>query len=478
MSAVSVHTGELYQGLLELSGLAVALFDRDGRRIFVNDHAVRLSGMSREELLKGRLGDNLVLEDREKALEAFQKCVTTGEPVRGLVLRGEGQGQTRYESGNLAPLRNARGEIIGVQATFMEITDFVKAQECLRRSQELYRTLVEAAGCVVMRANREGRRTFVSDYSTEIHGRSKEELLSGRFGDSLVPEEREGAWELLRQTFQTGEPVRGRVTRHLIQGQVRYFSSNWMPIRDANGNVVEIQTTSTDITEQVMLRQQLELYSSRMRRAQEDERLSISQFLHDDTIQTLLAISHTIQALLAQEEVVERVREKMEQIRRVLLDQVEALRRLTVSLRPAILDQMGLEVALRWFVRQMCQARGIESVVRIGGGWKRLSPTVEVRLFRIVQEAVNNAVRHGAPRKVEVSLNTTDGRLDLMVRDDGQGFVPPRSAMELLLQGRLGLVGMQERARALGAELAIESRPGAGTCILLRGQVERMEQTA
>jgi len=469
---------QLYKGLVELSGTAVALLDREGQRIFVNDHAVRFTGWSLKQLLGGEVGDFLIPEDRERAWEVFRRCISTGEAEYGFVARREVDGEIKHHSANWAPVRGADGQIVGVQATMMDITDLIKAQEAVSLSEELYRTLIEASGGAVVRVNREGKRTFVSDYTAGFYGRSKEDMLGGRFADSVVPEEAGKAWELLRETFRTGNRVRGLVTQQVLRGRLRYISANWVPIKGRDGNIIEVQMTSTDVTEQVRLHEQLELYSVRIRRAQEEERLRVSRFLHDDTIQTLLAVCHGIQSLVMREETAERVRIELEQANKIMMDQVEVLRQLCMTLRPAILDRMGLDAAIRWFVRQACKPNKVGGTVTVGEGWRRLDPAVEVRLFRIVQEAVNNAVRHGRPSKVTVSLDISDGRLELLVEDDGQGFKPSESQIELLLEGHLGLAGMHERVRELGAELAIESRPGAGTRILVRGDVEKMEAAA
>jgi PAS domain S-box-containing protein len=333
-------------------------------------------------------------------------------------------------------------------------------------------------GGSVIRVNREGRRTFVSDHTAEFSGRPKEEVLSGRFGDTMVPEDRERAWALLMETFRTGAPVSGFVSRQLIRGEERHIMANWAAIKDGDGKIVEVQTTSFDVTEQVRLREQLELYVARMRRAQEEERLAVSRFLHDDTIQALLLVALAVGEVISEGRVEGHDKRTLQRCATTLQDQVEALRRFSMGLRPAILDRMGLDAAIEWFVRETCEAKGVEGVVHIREGWRRLKPSVEVRLFRIVQEAVNNAVRHGSPRKVEVSLVLLDGQLELEVKDDGVGFEPNASHIDLLRGGKLGLVGMQERAKALGAEVRIESKTNAGCRVYLWGSVEKMEQLA
>jgi PAS domain S-box-containing protein len=120
--------------------------------------------------------------------------------------------------------------------------------EAERQSREMYQSLLEATGSVVVRVNRERKRTFLAG---ETHSRPVEEFQAGEFADHLVPEDREAARALLQETFRTGQSVQGYVTRHVSGGKLRHLASNWEPIKDSDGNVVEIQTTSTDITDQI-----------------------------------------------------------------------------------------------------------------------------------------------------------------------------------------------------------------------------------
>ena len=137
---------------------------------------------------------------------------------------------------------------------------------------------------------------------------------------------------------------------------------------------------------------------------------------------------------------------------------------------------MGLAAAIEWFVEQACGPEAVKSSVRVGKGWRRLGPTAEVGLFRIVQEAVNNALRHGHPQNVNVTLDIADGLVELTIEDDGQGFSPPRSHFDLLSKGKLGLLGIEEGARELGAELDIRARPGKGAVIAVRCSLKRLKE--
>ena len=230
-----------------------------------------------------------------------------------------------------------------------------------------------------------------------------------------------------------------------------------------------------DITEQVDMREQLRLYGARIRHAQEEERASISRVLHDETIQTLTAVGHRLDTVMAGHNLPEEITAEFGGLANILLDQSDALRRLCMGLRPAMLDRMGLGAAVEWLVRNACDGDGIEGAVRVDEDLRRVNPSVEIRLFRIAQEAVNNAVRHAKAKSIEVTLGVRDGNLELEVKDDGIGFNMATHSTEYPHATKLGLLGMRERARILGADLDIQAEPGMGCRVFLRGSIERME---
>ena len=242
---------QLYREVVELTDAGVARFDLEGRRTFVNESLCNRHGRSTRELLEGTIGDQMVPQDQERLRELFHRCIESEKAVTGHTFRHEREGQTFYTRTNLTPIFGPDGKVNGVQVTSVDITDLVLAQEQLRRSEEQLRSVLDATGGMVIRVDREGRRTFVSGSALSVTGRTVEDYVRGEFGDIMVPEDREKAWALLRETFETGKPVRGFVTRQLVNGEPRYISANWEPIRDAGGNIVEVQTTSFDITDRL-----------------------------------------------------------------------------------------------------------------------------------------------------------------------------------------------------------------------------------
>jgi signal transduction histidine kinase len=204
-------------------------------------------------------------------------------------------------------------------------------------------------------------------------------------------------------------------------------------------------------------------------RAREEEARRIAHALHDEAGQLLASLHVTLDELASQAPAQDAIFRRL----RAVLDRVEAqLRRLSHELRPTILDDLGLQPALEWLAQGLAERRGL--AVTVEGPDCRLAPEVETALYRIVQEALTNALRHARPRRIAVGVREEGPHIRAVIRDDGQGFDVAAAWAERGDRG-LGLIGMRERAEALGGRLEVRSTPGEGTevCVLVPREVGR-----
>ncbi len=210
-------------------------------------------------------------------------------------------------------------------------------------------------------------------------------------------------------------------------------------------------------------------YMSQIFRAQEDERQRIAQELHDDTTQTLLVIANRAQSLVSDDAIkaAPEAREQAEWIRDTVLQVSENVRRLSLDLRPSILDNIGLVPALRWLVDRLNQENGIDTRIVVKGAKRKPPPGTDVIIFRIVQEALSNIRRHSEATKVWVALEFVPEFFRITVQDNGRGFPLPETMAKLTTEGKLGLIGMQQRAKFLDGTVKIHSEPGKGTSVSL-----------
>lgn len=199
--------------------------------------------------------------------------------------------------------------------------------------------------------------------------------------------------------------------------------------------------------------------------AQEGERQRLAREIHDEQSQVLgalLVMLDRVSRLLGAAS--SEVRGEIEQARDMVRHLLEETRRLIYDLRPSVLDDMGLEAAIRWCVETHLESKGIEVTIQSSLSVRRLTGIVEVALFRVAQEAVVNIERHSRARHAGILLEQQDSTLHMRVWDDGEGFVPGHKENAPQTSG-LGLQGMEERVRLIGGNIDILSTPGEGTTI-------------
>ncbi len=209
--------------------------------------------------------------------------------------------------------------------------------------------------------------------------------------------------------------------------------------------------------------------SSRVLRALEEERKRIARELHDETSQSLttlvLNIDMALSALDAEGQH-EKVRAILGRTRGLTLLTLEEIRKLIFDLRPTILDDLGLVPAVRWYAMNKMEPVGVEMSFEVQGLERRLAPDLETAMFRIVQEALTNVMKHAGADRVEITIKANEEVVIAQVRDNGRGFDPRRVTHEIGADRRgVGLFGMEERVKLLGGSFEIESSPGRGTAV-------------
>jgi signal transduction histidine kinase len=207
-----------------------------------------------------------------------------------------------------------------------------------------------------------------------------------------------------------------------------------------------------------------QMYMAKVIESQEKERKRLAQELHDDTIQTLVAIASYAEVIESpNEKDILELKKCATWIRSTTLHTIEELRRISVDLRPGILDNMGLMSALRWLVDRINGECNIHTRLVIEGNDRILPPSVEITIFRVIQEALNNIKHHSKASEANINLKFSPDSLSILIQDNGQGFYQPENLPKLAIEGKLGLIGIQERIVSLGGKFEVNSKPGSGT---------------
>ena len=227
--------------------------------------------------------------------------------------------------------------------------------------------------------------------------------------------------------------------------------------------IPQLQVMLHDVTLRYQRQQDLEEYTRRILAAREEERRRIGRELHDGPVQSLVVIWRKLDDLQAAGD--EHSRAVAGDARDLTDAAVDELRRIARALRPSVLDDLGLAAALESEASSLEQRSAMSVRFECVGTVRHLEPDTEVTLLRIAQEALHNAERHAAASHVRVRLAYDPGAVRLLVRDDGRGLGALPSASDLLASGKLGIVGMRERARLAGADFRARSLPRGGTSI-------------
>lgn len=211
--------------------------------------------------------------------------------------------------------------------------------------------------------------------------------------------------------------------------------------------------------EVVQARLQLQELSARLVSAQEEERRRLSRELHDEVGQSLSAVLvelGNLTAALPPENA--RLREHGEKVRQLTEASVGVVRNMALLLRPSMLDDLGLVPALKWQAREVARRHGVKVRVAADAVDDELPDEQRTCVYRVVQEALQNVVRHARAASARVTLRQEADRLVVMVQDDGTGF-------DTAQEKGLGLLGMEERVKRLGGSVRIDSEPGGGTLV-------------
>jgi signal transduction histidine kinase len=238
-------------------------------------------------------------------------------------------------------------------------------------------------------------------------------------------------------------------------------------IKESVGGISEVQHLQYELTEmsrKVQAAQEgLHDYIAAITSAQEEERMRLARELHDDTIQAVIALKQRVQ--LAQTSVKgQNGRQALNELETLAEEMIENLRRLTRALRPIYLEDLGLVPALEMLVRETNDhLKRLEIKFYKEGKVQRLEHEVELALYRIAQEALNNVVHHSQAKHAILHITFNDEQVKLEVSDDGVGFQMPKNVTDFTPSGHFGLLGIRERADLIGSRLVVETAVGKGT---------------
>ena len=326
------------------------------------------------------------------------------------------------------------------------------------------------------------RLVFVNPMLAQLLEYEREELI-GVEPLSLVDLEDRPLVAQMAERRRRGQPVPPGYECRLLtkSGQPRWVTmhNTLISFRGAAATLGSVQ----DISERKRMETELHLLSARLLNVQEEERRRVARDLHDGICQTLTATRLVLEGCLGVEPAAER-RAPMPVLRSLvsaMRGAVDEVRRISTDLRPAMLDDLGLLATIRWYLGEIKRLHpAFETHQHIGAAEEEIPDALKTPIFRILQEATNNAVNHSGGSALDLCLTVEDGLLRLAVQDNGIGFVPGRPSVMAGTPGHpgvrgLGLSSMRERAELSGGVFRLLTHPGSGTTVEVRWHLAELE---
>jgi PAS domain S-box-containing protein len=459
-----------FRRLFESNIVGVMFAQTAGAITLANDAFLEIVGYARAELSKVSWRDLTPEDHLDRDTRALHQLgrTSTAEPY---------EKDFRHRDGHRVPVLLAAARLEEQPDTaacvVVDLTQLKRAEDALRTSEQRYRGLVESQHELILRATPEGTLTFVNDAYCTAFGRTRGELLGESWVPFCHPDDLQQVQDIVaslahpphRATFES---------RALTADGVRWIEWEAGAVF-VDGALVEIQGAGRDVTgrreAQEALRRTvhaLQTSEDNLRRLahrqtliREEERKRVGFDLHDDVCQELVGVGILIESARRRMGADTPGYDELGRGVRYVNEVVEHLRKLARELRPMQLHDLGLTGSLRALADGMSSSKTTVAAV-VPAEVPRLDEHTEVAVYRIAQEAVANALRHGAPTHVSISLAATADRLELEVRDDGRGFDPKAARV-----GAGGLASMEERALALGGLLEVHSAPGTGASVRL-----------
>jgi PAS domain S-box-containing protein len=385
------------------------------------------------------------------------------------IVRPDGSVRMLHTRGEVVPGRD--GRVARLVGSCWDITDrweALRGAEKARAEAEAARqemeNILERVADGFVAVDRECRYRYVNESARRVMGRDPRSLIGKLMWDEF-PEVR--GHEFQRACEQALAEQRPVHVWNYFQPWDRWFEGRLHPSPEG------LSIFFTDVTEQQKAQEelrasaeQLRALAARLSEIREEERKSIARELHDQVGQALTALKLDLEwtrgeiAAGAPPE----TRARLAAMDALLDQTLDTTRRISATLRPAFLDDLGLPAALRWQAAEFTQRTGVACQTRLPDAAPPLAPATALALFRILQEALTNVARHAGAKNVRIGLTLEGASAILTVADDGRGIAPE----VLSRQTSLGLMGMRERALAFGGTLELSAEVGRGTTVVVR----------
>lgn len=460
-----------YRHLFEKSPTMIYVVDINGNFVNINAAGARMLGYEKPSEVVGRRLEDFFLINRKK-LRLYSSILEKSGAIRDFDTKMKtANGEVHDVQFSVAARATVTGKVRGYEGYVIDVTWRKEAEKKLVESETKYKTVLDNSLAAIYMFQDGGYFSYVNPRMVRLLGYDSEDEIIGR-----------GFWEIIAPDDLEMVKARGleREKREISPRRYKYrmVKKNgeeiWVDMRASHapylgqpaavGNFI-------DITKEVKAEEQIRQLTRRLIEGIEEERRALANDIHDEFGQLLTLLQFDVESLrnllpagtAKATSICDKV---MEQIQNL----AEKMRDTTSRLRPDVLDHLGLVPTLEWYVKDINERRGgMQITFQAIGLKKRLSPGIELVLYRVFQEGLNNITKHSRARNVSIQLTYNHPDIIFMIRDDGCGFTAGKDGFPVQNQIKsIGLLSMKERVSSLNGDMSVRSTPGKGTVLRIK----------
>ena len=457
-----------YRHLFEKSPIMIYVTDRDGNFININRAGIKMMGYDNADDIIGTKFQNYFFND-ETGFVAYEKQIHE----RGVITEFETTLKIRNGKTLSVNLTGVLRETMtrklkGYEGFAIDITGRIEAENRLKKSEGKYRAILDNSLSAIYMFQKGGHFSFVNKRFIRLLGYENEkEILGKNFWEFIAPEDKEIVKERGLQREKTETQPRHYPFRmikkdgSILWVDMRSSHASYMGIPAAVGNFI-------DISKEKKAQEEIQMLSRKLIEGIEEERRSLASDLHDEFGQALTLLQFDVETL---QKAIPSNLEEPNSICNKIMDHIqklaEKIRNTTSRLRPDLLDHLGLIPTLEWYIQDFNnRIKDISIDFQAVGFKRRLSPEVEIVIYRIFQEGLNNITKHSNANRVDIKLTSSHPGVIYIMKDNGIGFEQKRNGMpEQGLSKGIGLLSMKERVASLKGTIEIKSVLKKGTAI-------------
>lgn len=447
---------------------AIITNDSRGRIVSWNTSAERIFGYLKNEIMgkpDAILVPHALLSEHREIMEGLKKghCCKHYETKR-LTKYGE----TVDISLTIIPIRNSKQRLVGFSQIVDDISPRKKAEAALRESEQRFRLLADAMPMMIWMMGTDRFCTYVNRSWLHFCGRSLRDELGHGWSGGVHGDDVFRYFKTYTESCDNRTPFQIEYRRRRHDGEFRWILDIGVPRFNPDGSFAGYIGSCLDITERKLAEEALADIERKLIEAHEQERAWIARELHDDLIQRLALLAVELDQWTQEAPLEGHISMHLREAHRSIMDICTDAEALSRRLHSSKLDLLGLEAAARSFCKELSHRARVEVTFSLSELPTVLPKEVSLCLFRVMQEALQNAVKYSCARRFTVDMRGAPDSIELTVADDGVGF----DESGVLAQSGLGLVSMKERLKMVHGEFQIRSQRGRGTTIFARVPVE------